>query len=172
MNKPEKATLTLGLIGKTYGVQGWLKIYTYTQPEDSLLQYQPWYLISETDKEKSIIVELEKTKRHGNGFIVKFAGINSPEQARLLTGKKINVLRSQLPKLKKDEYYWFDLVGLTIINKNGQLLGKVIYLLETGSNDVLVIKGDKEFAIPYLVGDVIKHIDLDKQEILVDWEPL
>ena len=73
---------------------------------------------------------------------------------------------------RKDEFYWSDLVGLTVINAKGEKLGKVAYLIETGSNDVISCKRHKEHAIPYLPGRVILNVDLDKQEILVDWEPI
>jgi len=109
---------------------------------------------------------------HGKGIIVKFNGIHTPEEARQLTGKLIEIERSHLPTLPKNEFYWSDLEGLTVINKNGDILGKVIYLIETGSNDVLVVKGKREFAIPYLLGSVVTSVDLEKQEIHVSWDIL
>lgn len=169
MKKSATAYVTAGKIGSTYGIQGWLKIHTYTEFGASLFEYKPWYLSSGNDEWNTI--EVEDGRIHGNGIIAKLAGISTPEDARLLTGKMIAITRSQLlPKLKKDEYYWSDLVGLTVRNKNGEILGKVMYLMETGSNDVLVIKGDKEHAIPYLPGDIITNINLVKQEMHVDWE--
>lgn len=168
MKKSATAYVTAGKIGSTYGIQGWLKIHTYTEFGASLFEYKPWYLSSGNDEWNAI--EVEDGRIHGNGIIAKLAGINTPEDARLLTGKMIAITRSQLPKLKKEEYYWSDLVGLTVLNKNGEILGKVIYLMETGSNDVLMIKGDKEHAIPYLPGDIITNINLVKQEMHVDWE--
>jgi 16S rRNA processing protein RimM len=82
------------------------------------------------------------------------------------------VKRTQLAKLKKNEYYCAELEGLTVINKDDKVLGKIIYLIETGSNDVLVVKGDKEHAIPYLLGDVVTSVDLVKQVMHVDWEEI
>lgn len=171
MNK-EAGFIIIGKIGATYGVRGWLKIHSYTEYGASILDYTPWYLSGENDHYRKI--EIEQGQMHGNGIIAKLAGINTPEEARLLTGQTISILRSQLPELKKDEYYWSDLIGLTVINKNGETYGKVIYLMATGSNDVLVIKGNdnKEHAIPYLFGNIITKIDLAKQEIHVDWELL
>lgn len=168
MKKADTVYVKVGKIGSTYGIQGWLKIQSYTEFGASILDYSPWYL-SGGPHERSLI-NIEEGRIHGNGIIAKFAGINTPEDARLLTGKIIEVDRSQLPPLPKNEFYWSDLEGLTVLNKNGDILGKVIYLMATGSNDVLVIKGDKEHAIPYLPGSVILSVDLDKQEIRVDWE--
>lgn len=173
MTKKAEATstyITIGKFGSTYGVNGWLKIHTYTEFGASILEYKPW-LIPKGDAGWEEI-QIEAGKTHGNGIIVKLPHIDNPEQARLLTGKLIAIHRDQLPKLKKNEYYWSDLEGLTVINKDGQVLGKVIYLMETGSNDVLVVKSDKEHAIPYLPGDVITCVDLAKQEIHVDWDPI
>lgn len=176
MTKKAEATyITIGKFGSTYGVHGWLKIHTYTEFDASILDYKPWYTPKNAaDKSPTEweIIEVEAGQVHGNGIIVKLPNINNPEDARLMTGKLISIHRDQLPKLNKDEYYWSDLEGLTVINKNGDVLGKVIYLMETGSNDVLVVKNDKEHAIPYLPGDVIICVDLAKQEIHVDWEPI
>lgn len=159
----------VGKIGTTYGVQGWLKIRTYTEYGAQILTYQPWYLHKNKNWSR---VELESSRMHNNGVIAKFVGINTPEEARLLTGVEIGITRSQLPKLNENEYYWSDLIGLTVINKNGETLGKVNYLIATGSNDVLVVKGDKEYAIPFLLGSAVTRVDLTKQEIWVDWELL
>jgi 16S rRNA processing protein RimM len=161
------AYITIGKIGATYGIHGWLKIHAYTEFGASILEYKPWYVRHDGKWE---IVEIEDGRPHGNGIVVKLTGINTPEDARLLTGAMIAITRSQLPPLIENEYYWSDLIGLTVINKNGEILGKVTYLMTTGSNDVLVVKGTKEHAIPYLFGKVVTGVDLVKQEIRVDWE--
>lgn len=168
MTKREVSYIKIGKVGSTYGVHGWLKIQSYTEFGASILDYKPWYLTNH--REQKEIIDIEASKTHGNGLIVKFKGVNSPEEARKLTGKIIEIDRSLLPILPKNEFYWSDLEGLTVINKNGVVLGKVIYLMATGSNDVLVIKGDKEYAIPYLIDRVIINIDLENREIHVDWE--
>lgn len=158
--------IPIGKIGASFGVKGWLKVYSYTK-SDNVLNYSPLYISNENNQWTPI--EVEQGRQHGKYLIVKIAHIDSPEQAGLLTGKLIAVNRTQFPELAKHEFYWSDLEGLTVKNKQGKILGKVIYLLETGSNDVLVVKGKIEFAIPYLPGQVILNIDLDRQEILVDW---
>lgn len=169
-NMTKQSYLTVGKIGSTYGVRGWLKIQTYLEVGTDLLEYKRWYLSS--GKNDLNLIEVEDGRLHGKTLIVKFFNINSPEEARLLTGKTIYLDRSQLPQLQENEYYWSDLVGLTVIDQHQQVLGTVIYLLETGSNDVLVIKhaNQKEYAIPFLLKDVILNIDLDKREIRVNWE--
>jgi 16S rRNA processing protein RimM len=168
MKKTETAYITVGKIGSTFGVQGWLKVQTFTEFGTNILDYKPWYLTDDEKEYQATIIEDGLTQ--GGQIIVKFTGYNTPEDARVLTNKLISVTREQLPPLQKNEYYWSDLNGLTVINKKGEILGKVIYLMQTGANDVLVIQGTKEHAIPYLPGDVITCVDLAKQEIHVDWE--
>ena len=159
--------IVVGKIGSVYGIMGWIKIQTFTEFGANILDYMPWYL-GEGHEE----VTIENGKAHGNGLIVKFPDIDTPEDARLLTGKTIYIKRTQLPELKKDEYYWSDLEGLTVINQRGEILGKVAFLIETGGNDVLVVKGEKEECIPYLPGSVVLSVDLEKKEIHVDWESI
>lgn len=169
MTETQSKYIIVGKIGATYGIMGWLKIQTFTEFGENILEYAPWYL-SGSDNQDFEEITIEDGKPHGNAFIAKFPNINTPEEARLFTGKTINIKRSQLPELSKDEYYWSDLVGLTVKNQHGEVLGTVSYLIETGANDVLVIKGDKEHAIPYLPGSVVLSVDLTKKEIIVDWE--
>lgn len=169
MSEEDKYIL-VGKIGAVYGVHGWLKVQTYTEYGDNLLDYAPWYLCGPHGvMHETTIVE---GKRHGKILLAKFAGYDAPETARALTSKTIHIKRSQLPPLKADEYYWSDLVGLTVINQKGETLGQIAYLIETGSNDVIVVKNPAEIAIPYLPGTVVLNIDLAKKEMLVDWEPL
>jgi len=168
MKKADPVYIKVGKVGSTFGVNGWLKIQSYTEFGASILDYQPWYLVDATNQQSPITIEDSQIR--DTGILVKFAGIETPEEGRLLTGKFIEIDRHLLPTLPSNQYYWSDLIGLTVINKNGENLGKVIYLMETGSNDVLVVKGQKEHAIPYLLGSVILKVDLEKEEITVDWE--
>lgn len=170
MTNTKAKTITVGKVGSSFGVHGWLKIHTYTEFGPTILEYQPW-LIQRPNGQVEPLAQ-EDSKRHGDNILIKVKGINSPEAAKLLTNQLILIHRDQLPTLDENEYYWSDLIGLTVINHDGTVLGKVITLMETGANDVLVVKGDREHAIPYLPGKTVKHIDLEKQEMQVDWEPL
>jgi len=169
MTTDKSKYIVIGKIGATYGIFGWLKIQTFTEFGPNILDYTPWYL-SDGEKKNWQEVVIEEGKPHGGGMVVKFPNVSNPEEARLMTGKTISILRSQLPELPNDEYYWSDLEGLTVINQHGETLGKIIYLIETGGNDVIVVKGEKDHAIPYLPGSVVKSIDLAKKEMVVDWE--
>jgi len=165
----------IGKIGSVFGVKGWLKVASYTSLNKDILSYKPWYFRQNNGWQKT---EIASGKMHGKNVIVQLDGINDRDQAMLLTGTEIAVLRSQLPELAENEYYWSDLEGLSVESIDGQLLGKVSYLMETGANDVLVVetlkdehKGDKEILIPYISGQVIKSVDLKSRKIVVDWDP-
>lgn len=160
--------VVIAKIGATYGVQGWLKVFPFTAQLTDILQYQPWYVESTAGWQR---MQIKEGREHNKCLVVKVAGYNQPESARTLTGKKIAIQHSQLPALKKDEYYWTDLEGLTVINQHGEELGHILYLLETGANDVLVIKNQgKEHAIPYLPGKVVMQVDLVNRRMHVDWD--
>lgn len=161
--------ITIGKIGAPHGVRGWTKVQAFSEhgPE-AILDYLPWLIAIGGAPFKPI--KLESAHAHGKGLLAKFEGYDSPEAVRALTNALLGVPRSQLPPPAAEEYYWSDLIGLTVINQDGAVYGKVISLLETGSNDVLVVKGEKEHGIPFLLGSVIQKVDLEKQEIHVDWE--
>ncbi len=166
--KAEKTYISVGKIASTYGIHGHLKVKSYTESGPSILDYQPWYLTYGPHVRE--VVKIEAGKKHGESIIVKIPGFNTPESARLFTGALIEVKRETLPALSNNHYYWSDLIGLSVMTIHGESLGQVAYLIETGANDVLVVKAEKEIAIPYLLDEVIKKIDLEKQQIVVDWE--
>ena len=160
--------IIVGKIGAPYGVQGWLKIVSFTEAITDIMNYDPWYLEEQGTWKQ---IKLVGTKPHGKGLIAKLTGYDSPEVARVLTGKRLAIKREQLSKLEQHEYYWAELEGLTVIDQHEKVLGKIAYIIETGSNDVLVVKGDgKEFAIPYLLNETVISIDLSKQEMHVNWD--
>lgn len=160
--------IIIGKIGATYGIKGWLKIISFSDETTGITDYNPWYL---EEKKGWKVLKVTETRPHGKGLVAKIVGYDTPEQARSLTGKKIAIQRTQLVALEKHEYYWTELEGLTVINQHDEVLGKVMYLIETGSNDVLVVKGEgKEFAIPYLPGETVLKVDLALQVMQVNWD--
>ena len=161
--------VVLGRINGLYGVRGWVKIYSHTEPRENILSYTPLYV-----KLKNGWTPLERLagKRHGKGVIAQFSAYEDRDLAATLVGADIAVRKEQLPAGEKDEFYWHELVGLQVQTLEGQALGVVDHLLETGANDVLVVKqGDTERLIPYIPGEVITDIDLESGEIRVDWDP-
>jgi 16S rRNA processing protein RimM len=108
--------------------------------------------------------------RHGKGVIARLADCENRDQARALMGCEIGIRRDQLPATAPGEYYWRDLQGLKVVTIEGEWLGMVDHLIETGANDVLVVKGERERLIPFVLDQVIVNVDLDKREIQVDWD--
>jgi 16S rRNA processing protein RimM len=163
--------IVIGKIGSTFGVHGWLKVQPFTEYAASILEYSPWHLSSDEKTWEPITPE-DGRIQGGDTVLVKLKGVDTPEAARLFTGRRIGIMREQLPALPTNQFYWSDLQDLTVINKDGTVLGKVSYMIETGSNDVLVVKGEKEIAIPFIFGKVVLSVDLAKKEIQVDWDVL
>lgn len=171
----KESIVTLGKVGAVYGIKGWLKIHSYTDDPQAIFDYTPWSL---NKGGKSQNIEVTDWKRHNNGLIAKFKGVDDRDLAQTFVSAEIEVDESQLPELPEGEFYWRDLIGMTVVNKQGYNLGVVCDILETGANDVLVIKanandafGKKERLIPYLFEQVIDSIDGDQKQINVDWEP-
>jgi 16S rRNA processing protein RimM len=160
--------LEVGRITGLFGVAGWIKISSHTDPIENILNYQPWWVqIGKAPKQEIVIAQSEV---HAKGIVVKCVGYDDINAARQLLGARIYVTREQLPALSDKQFYWTDLEGLTVETQEGVSLGKVVYLFATGANDVLVVKGDRERLIPYVLGQVIKHVDLSTGIIQVDWD--
>ncbi|MFA6037240.1 MAG: ribosome maturation factor RimM [Legionellales bacterium] len=161
--------IEVGRITGLFGVQGWVKIDSYTQPRENLLNYQPW-LVKIKGQPPELLTCIA-SEVHSKCIVVQFKAYESMEAARALIGARIEVKREQLPKLSEGQYYWTDLEGLEVKTIQGASLGKVAYLFATPANDVLVVKGDRERFIPYLPRQVVKHVDLSKMVMIVDWDP-
>lgn len=167
--KDESAELvTVGRISGLFGVKGWVKVYSFTDPRENILGYNPWYVTRDGEWQE---MKLAEGQRHGKGIIARLESCEDRDAASLLVGAEIALRRDQLPSLKQGEYYWSDLVGLKVVTTEGVELGIVDHLLETGSNDVLVVRGDRERLVPYIREQVVTRIDLEDGVIEVDWDP-
>jgi 16S rRNA processing protein RimM len=157
----------LGRISGLFGVRGWVKVYSYTEPREAVLNYGRWLLSGRNGWREATVAE---GQRHGKTVIVRIEGYDDRDQAAALIGTEIGVPRDELPEAGDDQYYWSDLEGLSVVDREGTVLGKVDYLLETGANDVMVVKGEEERLIPFVIDKVVLGVDLAKGEISVDWE--
>ncbi len=133
---------------------------------EAILEYQPW-LLGE-DKSPVNIVD---GRKQGKGLVALLPAVEDREQAISLVGQQIFVGRDQLPATAEDEYYWSDLEGLDVHTTKGEVLGRVEKLMETGANDVLVIRGQRQHLVPFVQGQYVIRVDLDAGLIEVDWDP-
>lgn len=166
--QPQDRLLVMGRIAGPYGVKGWVRVTAFTELPDGLLDYAPWYLGHNGDWRA---IEVIDARAHGKGLVAQLDGCADRDAAMALTGREIGVYRSQLPAAGEDEYYWNDLIGLRVVTTAGRDFGLVDHLIETGANDVLVIRGEREILVPFVIGQVVKSVDLKSGEIRVDWDP-
>jgi 16S rRNA processing protein RimM len=175
--------LAVGRITGCYGVKGWVKIHSYTEPKENFLRFGQWMVRRRGGVES---FELDDGRVQGKGLVVHIAGVDDRTLAEAYSGLEVVVPAGSLPALEEGDYYWSQLQGLQVWcrdrgdegrdrDKERILLGTVDYLIETGANDVLVVKpsadsiDDRERLIPYLPGDVVTGVDLDRAVIEVDW---
>ena len=180
----------LGRITGVYGVKGWLKIFSYTDPMESIVDYSPWYIRPENRNPDSRNrapwkkVKLKAGKRHAKTVVVQLEHCDDRDEAQAFIGSEIAVGLDQLEQLRdKNEFYWHDLIGLRVINQQEIELGVVKSLMETGANDVLVVVSEevtgkegaeaekKERLIPWTMQQAIIAVDLQQGVIEVDWDP-
>ncbi|MBI2380848.1 MAG: ribosome maturation factor RimM [Gammaproteobacteria bacterium] len=171
----EQDYVVVGQIRTVYGVRGWLKLQSFTEPVDNIFTYQPWFLNVNGRWEP---VKIEAHGGASGALNVKFAGLDDRELAKRYINAEIGVPADRLPELADGEYYWRDLEGCRVVNLAGYDFGVVDHLLETGANDVLVVKanakdafGQKERMLPFVPEQVVLKVDLENRVITVDWDP-
>jgi 16S rRNA processing protein RimM len=159
----------VGKISGAFGVKGWVKVFSFTEPRKNILSYSPLYI-----SRKGEWIEVKKSggRTQGKGVVMGLENVTDRDQVLPLIGAELAIKNTQLKPTAKDEFYWSELVGLTVINLQDQPLGQVDHLLETGANDVLVLKVDGEDEkrlIPFVMDEIVKLVDVDKNLIQVDW---
>ena len=161
--------INIGKIIGLHGIKGWLKILSFTSPPENIFNYQS-LIISNEDIEE--IFHIENSRKQGKKILIKLDGIDDRTSAESLQQARIHILRADLPELSENTYYWEDLLGFNVFNQNNIKLGLVDSFIETGSNDVLIVKDEmkKNILIPFLINKTIKEVDLENKLIIVDWE--
>lgn len=157
--------VVVGKITGIYGVRGWLRIFSYTDPPQNVLRYGPWLL-----GQSPCAWRVLGGAVHGRGVIAHLEGIEDREAARALIGSMISVPRDRFAEPQKDEYYWSDLIGLKVVDEQGRELGRVKEILETGANDVMVVVGDKRRLLPFVHPEVVRRVDVAGGVIHVAWD--
>jgi 16S rRNA processing protein RimM len=158
--------VVLGQVGGAFGVQGWVRIQSYTDPPANILKYERWQLGRAGQWRE---VEVEDGKVTAKGVLAKLVGVETPEDARLATGSEIAVTREELPKPAPGEYYWSDLEGLAAFGQNDQPLGRIEEFRATPAGTVVVIRGERQHWVPF-VKERIVSVDLDAGRVVLDWD--
>ena len=157
----------MGFIRGAFGIRGWIKVHADTEHADSLFDYPVWWIGKENDWKPFTFKDGAVQPKQ---LVAQLQEIDDRDVAEAMRGLKIAVPKSELPPAEEGEYYWSDLIGMDVINKGGVCLGKVVDLMETGANDVLVVVAESgQILIPFVeayVGDV----DTQNRKIMVDWE--
>jgi 16S rRNA processing protein RimM len=158
--------ITLGKIVGVFGVRGWVKVFSETRPREQIFKYSPWLLELNG---KVAEVEVKEGRAQGKGLVAHLDGYTDCDLAKQLIGAEISIPQTELPAAGIGEYYWSQLIGLQVKNIQGIELGEVIDLFETGANDVLVVKGERERFIPF-TEFAVTEINLEDGKLTVDWD--
>ena len=160
--------VVLGKVSGLFGVRGWVKLWSFTDPVENLLDY-PELELGHAGQWRQL--RLLEGRAHGEGLVGRFEGCDDRDAAAALVGLELAVARERLPAAAPGEYYWADLVGLEVITREGERLGRVGQMMATGANDVMVVEGERERLVPFLPGRFVDEVDLAGGRIVVDWDP-
>jgi 16S rRNA processing protein RimM len=166
--RSDSELIRLGHIAGAYGVRGWVRVASHTDPAAGILDHRVWRI-----RVDGTWVEVDVTagRRHPRGVVAKLEGCDDRDTAESYSGAEIAVPRARLPALGEGDYYWTDLIGVSVVTRDGTILGVVDRLMHTGANDVLVVKGERETLIPFVEDQVVLKVDVDGGRITVDWDP-
>jgi len=167
MSQHDDDLICVGHILGSQGIKGWVRVFSSTSPRENIVKYSPW-LIEQGGVLKETAVQ---GRLQGKNVVARLEGIADRNQADELTGCQIFINPEQLPGLAAGEYYWSDLIGLTVETLQGETLGKVASMMETGADDVMVLQGERERLIPFVMDQIVMEVDLDSRRLVVDWSP-
>jgi 16S rRNA processing protein RimM len=164
----------LGKISTAFGIKGWVKVYSYTDPMSNILEYPIWYIRKDGQWKEFKVLQ---GKTQGKGLVACLQGINDRDLALSLHQCDIGIPEEQLPELDEDEHYWFQLIGLKVVNTEGVVLGQVKELFDSGGgNQVMTVQPcegsvDQQQRLLPFVDQYVLEVDLDGGMIQVDWDP-
>ena len=165
MNQHDDELICVGHILGSQGIKGWVRVFSNTSPRENIVSYSPWFI------EQGCVLNATAVqgRRQGKNIVASLEGIGDRSQADELTGCRIFIDAQQLPRLEAGEYYWSDLVGLAVETVQGEPLGVIASMMETGADDVMVLTGERERLIPFVIDQIVTEIDLENQRLVVDW---
>lgn len=158
--------VVIGRFGRVHGIKGFIQVHSFTDPLDNIFEYQPWFI---NLKKTWCPIKIHQEQNNGHKFLVQVENYMTREEASFLTNMEIAVPRHVLPELN-DEFYHHDLIGLKVYNDQQEYLGEITDIFVTGASDVLVISGESQYLIPFVMNVFIQSIDLDKHQVLVHWD--
>ena len=158
----------LGRLLDPYGIRGWIRLHPFGDDPLTWARMPAWWVGEEQGPWREVAVK--GMKAHGDGVVVLLEGVADRDSAEALKGQFIGAPREALPVTAEDEFYWADLIGLSVVNGAGESLGQVVGLIETGANDVLRVQlpGEPERLLPF-VDAVVKTVDRANRQIVVEW---
>lgn len=154
----------LGRVIGAFGIQGWIRVQSFTQPPEAILRYRRWQLAGREWR-------VGDGQAHGGAVIAQLEGLADRDAAAALRGATVAVPRAELPKPKRGEFYWADVLGTEVVSTSGALLGTLTGVTSNGAQDVMVVSGDRPRLIPCVPGRIVQAIDLEAKRIVVEWEP-
>jgi len=183
--------IEVGRIADAWGIKGWFKVQSYSATADALFASRRWFLQPAEDAKKPLVavkvavkaqslpplLKILACRDHGDTIVANAEGVADRNSAEALRGARIFISRSLFPSADPDEYYWIDLIGLSVVNREGEQLGTVLGLMDAGPHSVLRIapvgaveplKPEQERLIPF-VGAIVDDVSLEKKLITVDW---
>jgi 16S rRNA processing protein RimM len=167
MGDETSALIQLGFVGAPFGVRGWVKLRSHTDPPERLLDHRS-LRIGQGSVWQSY--RIEASGRSGGALTVKLKGVEDRDQAQSLRGAQVCVLRSELPQRDDKDFYRADLIGCDVVNLAGLGLGQVQHFIETPAQVLMVVRGAREFWIP-AVPLHLRRVDLQARRVVVDWDP-
>ena len=174
LNKPKESEqhreaewIVVGRFGRPQGLQSLVRVVSFTDPVENILAYTPWCVNIHGEWRPIDVISVEK---HTRFILVQIEGYQQREDIVKLTNCEIGIKRDQLPTLAGNDYYWHDLIGMQVFNTDDVLLGTITEIMATGSNDVLVIAGEKRHLVPYIQDEFVLRIDMPNKVIVVNWD--
>jgi 16S rRNA processing protein RimM len=168
MSQHDDDLICVGHILGSQGIKGWVRVFSNTSPRENIVSYSTWF-IEQGNVRKATAVQ--EGRRQGKNVLARLEGVEDRTQADELTGCRIFINPQLLPRLEAGEYYWSDLVGLAVETVQGEPLGVIASMMETGADDVMVLSGERERLIPFVIDQIVTEVDLDKRRLVVDWSP-
>ena len=167
MSQHDEDLICVGHVLGAQGIKGWIRVFSNTSPRENILLYSPW-LLEQGDELNAVGVS---GRLQGKNVLARLDGIENRNQAEELIGCRLFIEARQLPRLDAGEFYWSDLIGLEVETLQAEPLGVIASMMETGADDVMVLSGDRERLIPFVMDDIVREVDLAKRRLVVDWSP-